>query len=116
MPHASNIVHCAGPEAPHAFDTIPLQPRNGALDALCPVCKGHGQWNAEIDLVSFRARRINCDRCHGEGWVETGADPVCIDDIEMSPDGHPHWVTRHLADDDPANPGPSDDGPDLPMI
>lgn len=44
MPHASNIVYCDGPESPHAFDVVPLQPRNGGLDAMCPVCKGRGQW------------------------------------------------------------------------
>ena len=57
MPHASNIVHCAGPDSPHAFDIVPLQARKGSLDAMCPVCKGRGQWNTEIDLVSFRCKR-----------------------------------------------------------
>ena len=43
---------------------------------MCPVCQGRGQWNTEIDLVSFRCKRTACDRCHGAGWVETGSDPV----------------------------------------
>lgn len=67
MPHASNIVFCDGPDSPHAFDVVPLQPRNGSLDAMCLVCKGRGQWNTEIDLVSFRCKRTGCDRCLGRG-------------------------------------------------
>jgi hypothetical protein len=76
MSHASNIVYCDGPDSPHAFDIVPLQPRNGSLDATCPVCKGRGQWNTEIDLVSFRCKGTACGRCHGAGWVETGTDPI----------------------------------------
>ena len=96
MAHASKIVHPAGPEAPHAFDIIPLKPRNGSLDAECPVCRGHGEWNSEIDLVSFRCKRAICERCHGAGWVETGSDPIGLPDIEMSPQGHAKWVTRYV--------------------
>jgi hypothetical protein len=102
MRHASNLVHPAGPDAPHAFDIIPLKPRNGALDARCPVCRGHGEWNSEIDLVSFRCKRAICDRCHGAGWVETGSDPVALPDIELSPEGHPQWVTRYIPREDVA--------------
>jgi hypothetical protein len=94
MSHASNIVFCDGPDSPHAFDVVPLQPRNGSLDAMCPVCKGRGQWNTEIDLVSFRCKRMACDRCHGAGWVETGTDPVGLPDIEVSPEGYPRWTIR----------------------
>lgn len=97
MPHASTIVTCQGPESPHAFDIVPLQPRNGTLDVPCPVCHGHGQWNAEIDLVSFRCKRTICDHCHGAGWVETDDDPVAFLDIERAPGGSPRWVTRYLA-------------------
>ena len=102
MPHASQIVQCDGPDSPHAFDIIPLQPRNGTLDAECPVCKGHGQWNAEIDLVSFRCKRVICDRCYGAGWVETGNDPIALPDIELSPGGYPQWVVRYLPGEDRA--------------
>lgn len=97
MPHASTIVHCAGPDDPHAFDIIPLQPRNGTLDARCPICKGYGQWNTEIDLVSFRCKRAVCDHCHGAGWVETGEDPVSLPDIVLAPEGYPKWITRAVA-------------------
>ena len=100
MPHASNIVYCDGPDSPHAFDIIPLQPRNGSLDAMCPVCQGRGQWNTEIDLVSFRCKRAACDRCHGAGWVETGSDPVGLPDIVISPEGHPQWTVRYAAPED----------------
>lgn len=93
MPHASHIVTCDGPDSPHAFDIVPLQPRNGSLDARCPVCRGHGQWNTEIDLVSFRCRRAICGRCSGAGWIETGDDPVGHPDIVMTPEGYPQWVT-----------------------
>lgn len=99
MPHADNIVYCAGPDSPHAFDIIPLQPRNGTLDAICPVCQGYGQWNTELDLVSFRCKRAICDRCLGEGWVETGTDPVGLPDIEFTPNG-PQWVTHYVPHED----------------
>ncbi len=100
MPHASNIVHCSGPDDPHALDIVPLQPRNGALDAQCPMCHGHGQWNTEIDLVSFRCKRAICPRCLGAGWVETGNDPVGYPDIELTPEGYPRWVTRYVPQGD----------------
>lgn len=98
MSHASHIVYPLGPDSPHAFDIIPLQPRNGMLDAPCPLCRGHGQWNSEIDLVSFRCKRAICDLCLGAGWVETGSDPITIADITLSPDGHPQWVTRTVTE------------------
>jgi len=110
MPHASNIVHCEGPDSPHAFDMVALQPRNGALDARCPKCRGHGCWNAEIDLVSFRCRRAICDRCNGAGWVETGNDPVALPDIELGPDGKPGWTVRYVPKEDAPEIGP---GPSL---
>lgn len=100
MPHASNIVYPDGPDAPHAFDIVPLKPRNGTLDAMCPVCHGYGEWNVEIDLVSFRCKRAICDRCSGAGWVETGDDPVGFPDIELAPNGHPHWVTSYVPRED----------------
>lgn len=99
MPHVSNIVYPEGPDAPHAFDIISLKPRNGTLDAECPVCKGHGEWNAELDLVSFRCKRVICGRCLGAGWVETGTDPVAFPDIELSAEGYPRWTTRYVPRD-----------------
>jgi hypothetical protein len=100
MPHASNIIVCEGPDSPHAFDIVPLQPRNGTLDAECPVCRGHGQWNVEIDLVSFRCKRSICGRCYGAGWVETGIDPIALPDIERSAEGYPAWVTRYITSEE----------------
>ena len=107
MPHASNIIVCDGPDSPHAFDIIPLQPRNGTLDAECPVCKGYGQWNSEIDLVSFRCKRAICGRCHGAGWIETGTDPLGLPDIVLNAEGHPQWIVRHTpgAAESPEAPG-----------
>ena len=96
MPHASNVVQCHGPDCEHAFDIVPLQPRNGTLDALCPKCVGHGEWNTEIDLVSFRCKRAICDRCLGAGWVETGDDPIGLPDIELGVGGTPRWTTRYI--------------------
>jgi len=96
MAHASNIVYPSGPEDDHAFDIIPLCPRNGALDAPCPTCKQHGQWNTEIDLVSFRSKRVMCYQCYGHGWIETGDDPVAYPDIIMTPEGYPKWITRYV--------------------
>jgi len=100
MPHASNIVHCDGPDSAHAFDIVSLQPRNGSLDAMCPKCFGHGEWNTKIDLVSFRCKRAICDRCYGAGWVETGSDPVGLPDIEMATSTVPKWTTRYLLPED----------------
>lgn len=100
MPHASKIVYPAGPGAPHAFDIIPLKPRNGTLDAPCPTCMGYGEWNTEIDLVSFRCKRAICADCLGAGWVETGKDPISVADIDRAHGGDPRWVTRFLPPDD----------------
>jgi len=107
VPHSSNIVHCAGPGDPHAFDNVPICTRNGMLDAKCTVCRGHGKWNSVIDLVSFRCKRAICDRCGGAGWIETGSDPVVVADIVMSPEGYPQWTMRPIggsADADRAKP------------
>jgi len=100
MAHGGETVHCAGPDSPYAFDLVPLLPRNGALDARCPICKGHGQWNSEIDLVSFRCKRAICDHCSGNGWVETGVDPVALPDIVLAPEGYAKWITRFVASAD----------------
>ena len=96
MGHASNITYPPGPDSPHAFDNVPLVPRNGSLDARCPRCMGHGQWNSEIDLVSFRCKRTICETCFGSGWIETGNDPIAMADIILSPGGYPQWITRHV--------------------
>ena len=100
MAHEKRIVTCQGPGDPHCFDGIPVQPRRGDLDRLCPVCAGHGQWNREFDLVSQRSKRCFCDKCDGRGWIETGDDLVPSPDIVMSPDGYPMWVTRYDPSDD----------------
>jgi hypothetical protein len=100
MPHASNIVYCDGPDSPHAFDIVPVLPRNGTLDAMCPVCKGHGQWNTEIDLVSFRCQRAICGHCLGAGWIETGSDLIGLPDITLNANGQPEWTTVYVSRDD----------------
>lgn len=94
MSHEKRIVYCAGPGDPHAFDAIPLLPRTGNLDAACPDCLGHGQWNRQFDLASQRSIRDLCDRCEGHGWIETGEDMVPAHDIVLSPEGYPQWVLR----------------------
>lgn len=96
MAHASDIRRCQGPNDPYALFNIPLMPRNAALDAPCPVCKQHGQWNTEIDLVSFRCKRAACDTCLGAGWIETGDDARAVPDIIMTPEGYPKWIVRYL--------------------
>jgi hypothetical protein len=100
VPHESRIVTCSGPQDAHAFDGISVQPRRGDLDRVCPVCAGHGQWNAEIDLVSQRSKRCTCWKCDGCGWIETGDDLVPRPDIALSPDGAPRWLTRLDPSDD----------------
>jgi hypothetical protein len=98
--HESRIVRCAGATDPHALDGIPRRPREGALDVRCAPCDGYGQWNIEIDLVSHRSKRAVCTTCDGRGWIETGDDLVPSDDIAMSPEGYPQWVTRLDPSDD----------------
>lgn len=100
MSHERRIISCAGPYDAHAFDGIPSQPRQGDLDACCPLCAGYGQWNSEIDLVSQRSKRHVCPKCDGRGWIETGDDLVPTHDIVMSADGYPQWVTRLDPSDD----------------
>jgi len=77
---------------------------------MCPVCQGRGQWNTEIDLVSFRCMRAACDRCHGAGWVETDSDPVGLPDIEISPGGYPRWTLRFEPADDSIRMDPETSG------
>ncbi len=101
MAHASKIVHCSGPDDPHALDHIPVRPRHGALDVKCPVCHGHGAWNTEIDLISHRSKRACCANCHGSGWIEIGDDPVALHQITMSEEGYPKWGTRHISGVEP---------------
>jgi hypothetical protein len=94
MSHEKRIILCSGPRDPHAFDGIPLQHRTGDLDARCPACAGHGQWNREIDLASHRSKRHVCDACEGRGWIETGDDMISSHEIVMTDEGHPKWVVR----------------------
>lgn len=100
MSHERRIISCAGPGDLHAFDGIPGQPKQGDLDACCPLCSGYGQWNSEIDLISHRSKRHICPKCDGRGWIETGDDLVPTNDIVMSADGYPQWVTRLDPSDD----------------
>ena len=95
MSHASSIIQCTGPTDPHAYDVIPVALRTGTLDAVCPTCEGHGQWNVEIDLVSFRSLRAFCDHCQGSGWLETSNDGIPYHVVVMTPSGHPKWVIKH---------------------
>jgi hypothetical protein len=92
--HARKIILCSGPQDEHAFHGIPVQPRTGDLDAICPDCAGHGQWNSEIDLISQRSKRVFCETCDTRGWIETGDDLVPTHDVVMSPEGHPQWVVK----------------------
>jgi hypothetical protein len=94
MSHEKRIVICTGPQDPHAFHGISVQPRSGDLDALCPDCKGYGQWNLEICLISQRSKRVFCETCDTRGWIETGDDLVPSHDVELSPEGRPMWVVR----------------------
>ena len=100
MAHDKRIVTCSGPGDPHAFDGIAVQHRSGALDKVCPLCAGHGQWNTEFDLASQRSKRALCHKCDGRGWIETGDDPVPSPDIECAPGEAPRWVTRWAPSDD----------------
>lgn len=107
MAHETRIITCTGPQDPHAFDGIPRLPRSGALDRVCPLCAGHGQWNVEFDLASQRSKRCLCPKCDGRGWIETGDDPVPSPDIACAPGESPRWVTRWAPSDD-REPGAAD--------
>ena len=87
------IVTCQGPEDAHALDDIPVRPREGNLDAMCPTCHGRGQWNRSI-YGQGRTIRECCDHCMGLGWLETGQDAIPVPDIVLGPGGHPRWITR----------------------
>lgn len=89
------MVECSGPDDPHAFTGVPLQHRSAALDAPCPLCRGHGQWNARVDLGNLRAERTICPNCEGRGWIETGSDAIAEADIATAPSGRPQWFTRY---------------------
>ncbi len=100
MSHEKRIVTCSGPQDNHALHGISALPRKGDLDAMCPVCAGHGQWNSEIDLASQRSKRQFCGKCDGRGWIETSGDLVPSHEVEMSPEGYPRWTTRLDPSDD----------------
>jgi hypothetical protein len=87
------ILTCRGPADAHALDDIPVRPREGNLDAICPTCQGRGQWNRSI-YGQGRVVREGCDHCMGLGWLETGEDAIPIPDIVLGPGGHPRWITR----------------------
>jgi hypothetical protein len=96
LSHPSKVHVTTGVDDPHAFTCIPVAVRGATLDAKCPTCKGHGQWNTEIDLISLRSKRANCDHCLGQGWIETGNDALAVPDIIMTPEGYPKWILRYL--------------------
>jgi len=83
----------SGPQDPRAHEGIPVQPRRGDLDVLCPTCKGRGQYNVELHPHG-RSKREACHDCMGQGWIETTGDAVPIHDIVLV-NGQPQWVTRH---------------------
>lgn len=94
MGHESRLVENLSPGDPHSFDGIPLRYRSGNLDQVCPLCRGHGQWNNEFDLVSQRSKRTICPTCEGRGWLEIGGDPVYADDVVIAEGGYPGWISR----------------------
>ena len=92
--HGSRNYICIGPDDSHAYDVIPEARKVDACEKRCSTCHGHGQWNKEIDLDSFRSIRIICDHCHGSGWIEMGGHLDTYPDIVMSPSGYPMWIKR----------------------
>jgi hypothetical protein len=89
-----DIVHCDGPHHPRALEGIPVQPRRGDLDTICPTCQGRGQWNREIHGHG-RSKREPCPTCHGDGWLETSGDATPIPDIVVV-NGHAQWTVRYV--------------------
>ena len=88
MTHERRVVADLSPGDPHAYDGIPLRDRTGDLDARCPVCAGHGQWNNEFDLVTQRSKRTICPTCGGR--------------TRGSPDVGPYWRTARSPPTTPA--------------
>lgn len=80
---------------PNAFVDFPSVPEcpdymNGA--SLCPMCKGHGGWNLELNAYSlhqnentpenrhkFSHFRSNCSQCNGYGWTD---DVSCLHEYQ----------------------------------
>jgi hypothetical protein len=91
-----------GPTHPEAFLNLAVKTRPPYAEALCPKCRGHGAWNAVLNNAgTFRNLVQACDRCRGDGWVDTDGDDY-VDDIIMI-DGHPAWVRVPV--EKPANDG-----------
>ena len=95
MSNRGPLLICQGPDDAHALDDIPIRPREGKLDAICPTCHGRGQWNREL-YGQGRTIRHACDHCLGLGWLETGDDAIPVPDIVLGPHGHPKWITRQI--------------------
>ncbi len=80
-----------GPDDPGAFFNIPIQDKPDCAEALCPKCKGHGAWNAVLNNAgTFRNLIQACERCRGDGWVDTDGHDL-VDDIILI-NGAPAWV------------------------
>lgn len=57
--------------------------------AHCPVCKGHGTWNLEVNAYGpGKHFQAFCSQCWGWGWVKAdGADAACVHEfVEVKPD------------------------------
>lgn len=93
MSHGPVIV-LSGLQDPRALEGIPVQPRRGELDIVCPSCRGRGQYNVELHPHG-RSKREVCPDCRGDGWIETSGDATPAHDIALV-DGQPQWVTRYL--------------------
>lgn len=82
------------PDHPDAFVDWELRKPERDLTKMCPVCKGHGGWNLELNAYQnqyedtpanrhlFSHFRAHCSHCNGWGYVE---------ESEMCP-GH-EWET-----------------------
>lgn len=76
------------------FDDIPLRQPPSELTwgyqakgewVLCPLCKGHGRWNLELNAYGpQRHFQGACNQCNGWGYVDTARpqDLTCIHDYQ----------------------------------
>lgn len=80
-----------GPTDPEAFTGIPIMHTPSYADVLCPKCHGHGSWNIMLNAGGpSRNLTQDCDRCNGDGWIESNGE-VHVPDIILI-NGKPHWV------------------------
>jgi hypothetical protein len=66
---------------------FPMEAREGYVMVPCPLCKGHGMWNLELNAYGpGRHFQQGCRQCWSWGYVEKGSlDETCLHEmVEIS--------------------------------